>query len=62
MWALLVLLATLAAADISTHRYKEGEEVILWVNKGKSGSSRACLSRGASRAVRATRNCPTRVC
>ena len=35
MWALLVL-AALAAADINTHRYKDGEEVILWTNKGNA--------------------------
>ncbi len=27
-------LAALVAADVATHRYKDGEEVILWTNKG----------------------------
>jgi hypothetical protein len=49
MWALLVLLAALAAADVSTHHYKDGEEVILWVNKGKAALH--ALGREAARGV-----------
>ena len=53
MWALLVVLATLAVADVNTHRYKDGEEVILWVNKGKP----ALHVRRAERALRERQAC-----